>query len=650
MSDTINFQPGSVVGEIVIVDGKSWTWDGKKWVLSDSFTNVSTEFVKKEGDTMTGDLLLQDGNGDPAEYIDSTDPSTAVNKKYVDESFLTDTSRNIFFNNPDIDEYKMTYIHNTLNDQDFNTTINLNVFEHPNTNGGNSITQCHNSTGLGYHCIHEEYLEKVLTYQVYQEIAKQGTFKLDFNGHQPGRSQHDQQPPSGAVWHYSGVAVVPGEANRLLINGVTDLDGYCVKGDGTANVSYSDAAKCGLSGQVRHVDHEFTDVKGGTYIRGTLKKIENPDARGGYHHALIEDRTSPVFFSPVEANTNGGVYPKIYSVAMRGSGPYIITYRTEKYATKSEIVELEEEIEALAPTTERGLWENNPTDTLSNGRFYMKSGGNLTTDYEDKLIDFIAISRIDKASVSHGFTRDEIGDLIQILDQNDDNYGLFEIVDKDDSDSDIVTFDVKWVQGVGFTTSFQEVRVKIFSPPSADVDAYVVKAGDKMSGRLRLQKPDGSPDSILSADDNLDMAVNKYSMNYFVRGSYISTPKQCHGIWDGNGNWPGGHSSGVYVSNSRLKYTTYLYFHPDSTLAEYARDRVFAYGGMNVLRHARSTNREAMSNFHISSVSILNDGTAKFYIGVLPSPDYNNHYWQTHSGSDYNMDNRIYRFEVTQFH
>ena len=63
MTSTINFDPGSYIGEIVIVDGKSWTWDGKKWVLTDGFTTASDIFVKKEGDTMSGDLLLQDADG-----------------------------------------------------------------------------------------------------------------------------------------------------------------------------------------------------------------------------------------------------------------------------------------------------------------------------------------------------------------------------------------------------------------------------------------------------------------------------------------------------------------------------------------------------------------------------------------------------------
>lgn len=513
MADTINFQPGTTVGEIIIVDGKSWIWDGKKWVLSDSFTSVSAEFVKKEGDTMTGDLLLQDVDGDPAEYTDLTDPSTAVNKKYVDESFLTDTTRDVFFNNPDVDAYKMTYMHNTLNDQDFDTTISLNSFEHPSLNDGNSITQCHNKTGLGYHCVHEEYLEKVLTHQVYVEITKQGTFKLDFNGKQPGRSAYDQTPPAGAVWHYSGVAVVPGEANRLLINGTNDLDGYCVKRDGTANVSYADADRCNLSGQVEHFDHEFTDVPGGTYIRGTLKKVENPNVDGGYHHALIKDPTSPVFFSPVKSSSSAGQVPKLYSVAMRGSGPYKITYLTEKYATKNELIELEEEIEALAPTTERGIWKVRLDDDLTTGQFYMKSGGNFNVNYEDSLIDFIAISRTDRNSVSHGFTRDEVGDLIQILNQNDNSYGLLEIVDKDDSDPDMVTFGVEWVQGIGSTGDYEEARIKIFQAPQGGAaDSPQLLPTVRTTDPLRLKSDDGT--STPNFGDEKFSAVGRGSGNY----------------------------------------------------------------------------------------------------------------------------------------
>ena len=58
MSNTINFQPGSTVGEIIVVDGKSWTWDGKKWVLSDGFTSVSD--LPEKVDQLEQDIISSD--------------------------------------------------------------------------------------------------------------------------------------------------------------------------------------------------------------------------------------------------------------------------------------------------------------------------------------------------------------------------------------------------------------------------------------------------------------------------------------------------------------------------------------------------------------------------------------------------------------
>nr|BDD43981.1 hypothetical protein 4 [Paracoccaceae bacterium] len=62
-------------------NGAIYEWDGEKWVV---FTTQSI-YVRKTGDEMSGDLLLKDKAGDPALYDDTTDPTTAVNKKYVDQ-------------------------------------------------------------------------------------------------------------------------------------------------------------------------------------------------------------------------------------------------------------------------------------------------------------------------------------------------------------------------------------------------------------------------------------------------------------------------------------------------------------------------------------------------------------------------------------
>ena len=62
-------------------NGAIYEWDGEKWIVK----GAQSIYVKKEGDEMSGDLLLQDEDGNPAVYDDTTLPETAVNKKYVDE-------------------------------------------------------------------------------------------------------------------------------------------------------------------------------------------------------------------------------------------------------------------------------------------------------------------------------------------------------------------------------------------------------------------------------------------------------------------------------------------------------------------------------------------------------------------------------------
>jgi hypothetical protein len=89
---SINFNQGTTPGETFTEGGKTWTWDGEKWNLNNSFgpgggggVINGDDFVEIVGDTMTGDLLLKDDNGDTSPITPSSDEATAVHKKYVDD-------------------------------------------------------------------------------------------------------------------------------------------------------------------------------------------------------------------------------------------------------------------------------------------------------------------------------------------------------------------------------------------------------------------------------------------------------------------------------------------------------------------------------------------------------------------------------------
>lgn len=77
---TLNFPPTNQ-SPWEAPNGAIYEWDGEKWIVM----GAQSIYVKKTGDEMSGDLLLKDKAGDPALYDDTTDPATAVNKKYVDQ-------------------------------------------------------------------------------------------------------------------------------------------------------------------------------------------------------------------------------------------------------------------------------------------------------------------------------------------------------------------------------------------------------------------------------------------------------------------------------------------------------------------------------------------------------------------------------------
>jgi hypothetical protein len=154
---------------------------------------------------------------------------------------------------------------------------------------------------------------------------------------------------------------------------------------------------------------------------------------------------------------------------------------------QQEIIKVQEEINALAPSTDRGIWKDAATQIPPEGHFSMRvSGGGVTADYTNPAISLLVIHRTDTGDGYHSFENDEIGDQIQLFDVEDQNYGLFEITGKDDqSNADYVSFDVKHLGGLGETHPEDDVIIRLFKPPSGGTASeFVKKLGDDMEGPL----------------------------------------------------------------------------------------------------------------------------------------------------------------------
>ena len=149
----------------------------------------------------------------------------------------------------------------------------------------------------------------------------------------------------------------------------------------------------------------------------------------------------------------------------------------------SRFVTVQEEIEALAPTVQAGIWQDGNSATPGTGHFAMRLGGGaITQDYEDTNIQTLIISTTDKNGATHTFDSEEVGDEIQLFDVEDQNYGLFKIDAIDNSDPNYVQFTVTHLQGLGGTHVDDDVLIRTFKPvTTGDGSAYLLKNGETVN-------------------------------------------------------------------------------------------------------------------------------------------------------------------------
>ena len=150
------------------------------------------------------------------------------------------------------------------------------------------------------------------------------------------------------------------------------------------------------------------------------------------------------------------------------------------------IVELEEEIDAIAPSVERGEWNFNPLVASPSHYTLLKGDGSNTDIFSQARLIFV--STTDADSNPHGFNNHEPGELLQIFNKDDNEYGLYEITDIDDNSSNsqnpYFSFTVDFVRAFSTTgKAINRGRFKFFNAPQGGTaDGFVLKTGDTMEG------------------------------------------------------------------------------------------------------------------------------------------------------------------------
>ena len=173
---------------------------------------------------------------------------------------------------------------------------------------------------------------------------------------------------------------------------------------------------------------------------------------------------------------------------------------------QQEIIELEEEIDAIAPSVERGRWTFTAVGTVGQpGQFTMYDAdfgyGSPTGLF--KSAKSIWFNEIDIDGTPHSFADVDDGELLEIFIDGSPEYGLYEVVgqahDETQTGTKFWVIDVNFVRTNETTTAVDPAelcRFKIFmAPTGGDASSFVMKSGDKMTGDLTIDRTtDGNTD------------------------------------------------------------------------------------------------------------------------------------------------------------
>ena len=158
---------------------------------------------------------------------------------------------------------------------------------------------------------------------------------------------------------------------------------------------------------------------------------------------------------------------------------------------KQDIVELEEEIEALAPSFDRGDWDykepTNPAAMPEEGTYFLLDDSeNITTEFANT--NEILFNNKDVHEINHTWSTVEVGQSIELFDSVDKDYLLAKI-EEITLESGAVKLEVTVQQSEGGVVGdSSRVRVKIFEIPEVDISTLMPKSGGTFTGNVTTDK------------------------------------------------------------------------------------------------------------------------------------------------------------------
>ena len=170
-----------------------------------------------------------------------------------------------------------------------------------------------------------------------------------------------------------------------------------------------------------------------------------------------------------------------------------------------EINELEEEINAIAPTVQRGTWAYNanaivPNTAPGDGNFYLQEDGStVVTDYPSA--NRVFLSKKNSVGDDVTFANVAVDQLIGLFDADDNDYLIGTITAVDASNSAYVQIDFTFDQGEGAPEDTKLARLNIFDAPSGgDGSEFLPLAGGNMTGAANFNPTPYNGISVFGKD------------------------------------------------------------------------------------------------------------------------------------------------------
>jgi hypothetical protein len=247
---------------------------------------------------------------------------------------------------------------------------------------------------------------------------------------------------------------------------------------------------------------------------------------------------------------------------------------------QQEIIELEEEIDAIAPSTQRGEWHFDRTNTPPDpGDYYLLKGASGLNPEATELYneaDGVVFHNVDAHGVINTWSNVVAGELIQIFDKPDPDFILGTITNVDTTKiSNAVWIEFDRISAEGSPNNNPDIklsRLNIFEAPSGgDASEFVKKIGDTMTGPGALKFANNqdtagydsnSAKAKITFENKTSDGTTKTSHifqagdnNMLVTNAYLMSKQS---VYTGNYfyGWDGGSGSSAITYSPRIQLTS----------------------------------------------------------------------------------------------